>query len=299
MRNLAIELSDQLAAVVESSAPSVVRVDARPRWPSSGVVWSSDGTIVTAAHAIEREEEIEVVLADGTTLPAELKGRDEGTDVAVLKVAASGLPRPAWSGLEGTKVGQLVLALSRPGKTARATSGIVSALGDSAWRTPAGGKLERYLQTDIALQPGFSGGLLVNAHGHALGLDTSGILREHALAVPTETVARVVEEVLAHGSVRRGFLGVGAQPVRLPAAFEKLAGQPTALLLVSIAPGSPAESAGLLLGDVLFSFAGASVRTPDDLLGLLEDKVGQAVPAKLLRGGELKELAVTVGSRPR
>lgn len=299
MKNILLELSDQLAHVVETTSPSVVRVDARPRWPSSGAVWSADGVLVTAAHAVEREEEIEVALADGTTLPAQLLGRDDGTDVAVLKVAATGLPRAAWSGLEGTKVGQLVLALSRPGKTARATSGIVSALGQGAWRTPAGGKLERFLQTDIALQPGFSGGLLVNVQGHALGLDSSGILRDHALAIPTETVARVVAEVLSHGEVRRGWLGVGAQPVRLPPAFEKVAGQPTALLLVSIAPDSPAEKAGLLLGDVLFSFAGTSVASPDDLLALLEDRVGQTLPARLVRGGEPKELAVAVGSRPR
>jgi S1-C subfamily serine protease len=297
VKNVAIELSESLSSVVEASAPGVVRVDARRHWPSSGVVWSADGTIVTAAHTIERDEDIEVTLADGTTLEAELKGRDEGTDVAVLRVAAKGLARPAWSGLEGTKVGQLVLALSRPGKTIRATSGIVSALGEATWRTPAGGTLERYLQSDIALQPGFSGGLLVNAHGHALGLDTSGILRDHALAVPTETVARVVEEVLAHGSVRRGFLGVGAQTVRLPEAFAKLAAQPAGLLLVAIAPDSPAAKAGLLLGDVLFSFAGASVTAPEDLLAALEDKVGQEARARFLRGGELKELPVVVGSR--
>ena len=298
MSNAALELSNAFAAVVEASAPSVVRVDAGRRWPSSGVVWTSDGTIVAASHAIEDEEEIGVVLADGTTLEAELAGRDEGIDLAVLKVPATGLARAAWAGLEATKVGHLVLGVSRPGQTARASLGIVSALGDGSWRAPAGGKLERFVQTDIALQPGFSGSLLVDALGHALGLNTSGILRDTAVAISTETLARTVEEVLAHGRVRRGFLGVGAQPVRLPASLAKVAGQETALLLVSIAPESPAEKAGLLLGDVLLSFAGAGVRTSEDLLVALEDKVGVETKARFLRGGEPRELAVTIGSRP-
>jgi S1-C subfamily serine protease len=299
VKNAAVEVSQALTSVVEAVAPSVVRIEARHRWPSSGAVWSSDGTIVTASHTIEREEDIEVGLAGGASLKAKLVGRDDGTDVAVLKVDATGLARPAWEGLEDVKVGELVLAVSRPGKTARATLGIVSALGDSPWRTPSGGKLDRYLQADVALAPGFSGSVLASAGGRVLGLDTSGIVRNHALVIPTANVARAVEEILAHGQVRRGFLGIGAQPVRLPPALEKVAGQETALLLVSVAEESPAAKAGLQLGDVLFSFAGSSVRATEDLLALLEDKIGVEAKARLFRGGELKELSATVGSRPR
>src|SRR5579871_1504242 len=228
-----LELSQTLASVVEQAGPSVVNVKARCRWPSSGVVWTQDGTIVTAAHAVEREEDIEVVLPNGTTLPATLAGRDDGTDLAVLRVGATGLPVPAWSELEGLKVGHLVLAISRPGKTARASLGVVSALGTEPWRTPEGGKLERYLEPDVALQPGLSGSLLLDAQGRALGINTAGFLRNTPVTIPLATICRVVEAVLAHGAVRRGFLGVGAHAVRLAPALEKLASQESALLLAS------------------------------------------------------------------
>lgn len=293
--NLAVELSESLASVVETAARSVVRVDARHRWPSSGAVWSTDGVIVTASHSIEDEDEIEVGLADGTSLPATLLGRDHGTDLAILKVAATGLTRPAWLEADGLKVGHLVLAVSRPGRTARASHGIVSALSDS-WRTPAGGKLDRYLESDIALRPGFSGSLLVDVTGRVLGLNTSGLLRSQAIAIPTATVRRVVEAVLAHGRVRRGFLGVGAQPVHLGAAHEARLGQEGGLLVAAVEAGSPAEQAGLLLGDVLVQFDGQKLENVSDLLGLLdEERVGRSVVTKLLRGGEVKEITVTVG----
>jgi S1-C subfamily serine protease len=292
----AFELSESLATIVESAARSVVRVDARWRFPASGAVWSTDGTIVTASHVIEQEDEIEIGLPDGTELPATLVGRDHGTDLAILKVAASGLARPAWLEPDGLKVGHLVLSVSRPGRTARASSGIVSALSDS-WRSPSGGKLDRYIESDIALRPGFSGSLLLDARGQVLGLNTAGLLRNSALAIPTATVRRVIESILAHGHVRRGFLGVGAHPVRLGALGEKL-GQETGLLLASIEPGSPAEQAGLLLGDVLVAFDGQPVRQVDDLLGRLdEDRVGRAVTARILRAGEPRDVQVTVGTR--
>jgi serine protease DegQ len=296
--NFAIELSESFASIVETAARSVVRVDARHRWPSTGAVWSTDGTIVTASHAIEDEDEIEVGLASGTTLPATLVGRDHGTDLAILKVAATGLARPAWLEPDGLKVGHLVLAVSRPGRTARASHGVVSAFAE-AWRAPAGGKLEHYIESDVALRTGFSGSLLVDASGRVLGLNTSGLLRGQALAVPTATVRRVVEAVLAHGRVRRGFLGVGAQPARLGAAHSAaLGGQETGLLVAAVEPGSPAEKAGLFLGDVLVAFDGQKLEHVPDLLGLLdEERVGRSVPAKVIRAGELKEVSVTVATR--
>ena len=161
-------LSDVFAAIVEKSSASVVRVEARRRSPSSGIVWSSDGLVITAQHAVERDEEIEVGFFDGRTAEAKLVGRDACSDVALLRVAATDLEVPSWSTAE-PKVGHLVLSVARPGRTARASMGIVSAVSGE-WRSPAGGRLERYLQTDIALQPGFSGSLLVDARGNALGM---------------------------------------------------------------------------------------------------------------------------------
>src|SRR5206468_1269708 len=178
----------------------------------------------------------------------------------------------------------LVLALSRPGRSVRASLGIVSVRGE-AWRTPSGGRLDHYVQTDLARHPGFSGGLLVGAGGEALGLNTSGLLRGATLAVTSPTL-------------RRGFLGVGTYPVRLPAPLEKEAGQPVALMLVSVEPGSPAEKAGLCLGDALLTFAAQALRHPSDLLGLLDaERIGAEVTVRLLRAGELREVPLTVGTR--
>ncbi|MBI3724768.1 trypsin-like peptidase domain-containing protein [bacterium] len=295
MSQAAVELGEALAATVERVGPSVVRVDARCRRPSSGVVFSSDGTIVTAAHAVERDEDIQVSLPDGTTLPATLVGRDHGTDLAVLRIAANGLPVAPWAVLDGVRVGHVVLAISRPGRTARAAWGIVGALGSEPWRTPEGGKLERFLQPDIDLQPGFSGSVLASAAGAALGINTVGLLRGTPTTIPVATIARVTEALLAHGHVRRGFLGIGAQPVRLSPALAKLASQEVGLLLVSIAPGSAAESAGLVQGDVLVSFGGKAIASVHDLLDFLdEERIGKPATATVLRGGQLAAFEVTV-----
>src|SRR2546425_1212938 len=223
MTDIAKGLSNDLAEVVERGGTSVVRVESS-RTPGSGVVWSADGVIVAASHSVEGDEGIEVGLPDGSTTPATLVGRDPTTDVAALRVSTTGLAVPSWADPSGIKVGHLVLALSRPGRSVRASLGIVSVRGE-AWRTPSGGRLDHYVQTDLVRHPGFSGGLLVGAGGEALGLNTSGLLRGATLAVTSPTLRRVVEALLAHGQVRRGFVGVGTYPVRLPAPLEKEAGR--------------------------------------------------------------------------
>jgi serine protease DegQ len=296
MTDIAKGLSDDLATLVERAGPSIVRVESS-RGPGSGVVWAPDGVIVAASHSIEGDEGIEVGLPDGGTRPATLVGRDPTTDVAVLRIAATGLATTTWADLAAVRVGNLVLALSRPGRSVRASLGIVSVRGE-AWRTPAGGRLDHYLQTDLSRHPGFSGGLLLGTGGEGLGMNTSGLLRGATLAVGGSTLRRVVEALLAHGRVPRGFLGIGTYPVRLPASLEKEAGQPVALMLVSVEPGSPAEKAGLRLGDAILSFAGQPLKHPTDLLFLLDaERIGAEVPVRLLRAGEPREVLVAVGSR--
>jgi S1-C subfamily serine protease len=271
-------------------------VEAR-RLPSSGVVWSAEGVIVTAHHAVERDEGIEVGLADGRSAAASLVGRDPTTDVAVLRAEASGLAAPAWGDPGAVRVGNLVLALSRPGRSVRANLGIVSVRGDS-WRTPAGGRVDSYLQTDVARHPGFSGGLLLGVDGQGLGLNTSGLLRGLSLAVPAPTLARVVESILAHGRVRRGYLGLGTYAVRLPSGLEKQLGQASALMIVSVEPDSPAARAGLHMGDVLVSFDGHPVRHPLDLPPLLDgERIGAEVAARILRAGDARDVRITIGAR--
>ncbi len=291
------EISGEMAWIVEKTAPAVVRVEARRRVPGSGIVWAADGTIVTADHVIEREDDIRVGLADGRVVATALVGRDPTTDVAVLRAQASGLTAPAWSEGDDAKVGQLVLALGRPGRTVRARLGMISALGD-AWRAPAGGEIDRYLEADVAMTFGFSGGPLVDTAGTVLGMNTAGLLRDAALTVPVPTLQRVVGALLTHGRIRRGYLGIGVHPVRLPAGLRQALGQETGLIVVSIEPGSPAERGGLLIGDIVVALDGTPVRRHDDVQArLTAESVGASVGIHLIRGGEARELRVAIGER--
>ena len=289
-------ISNELAGMVEAAGPAIVRVEGRRRLPASGIVWSDDGIVVTAHHVVERDDRIGVGLADGNKVDAELVGRDPTTDLAVLRVEGVQPSSAKSAQVEDLSVGHLVLALGRPGRTVQATLGIVSALGTS-WRTAAGGTIDRYLQTDVVMYPGFSGGPLVDADGKVLGLNTSA-LRGVSLTIPSLTVDRVVESILSHGRVQRGYLGVGVQPVNLPEALAEELGQETGLILISVEPGSPAEAGGLTLGDTLLSVHGEPVRRLDDLLSLLSGElVGEEVLIRILRGGESGEQKVTVGER--
>lgn len=296
MSDIASDLSGRLASVVERAAPAVVRVEGRRRAASSGVVFGGD-SVVTAHHCLEWDDGIRVGLAGGPSVPATLVGRDPTTDLALLRVQASGLVPAGWAGSEDVKVGHLVLGLSRPDGGVRAGLGVVSATGD-AWRTPAGGRVDRYLETDLALHPGFSGGLVVDVAGRALGIKTAGLFRGAALVIPAPTVRRVAEALVAHGHVRRGFLGVGTMPVRLGADQEKAVGQPTALLVTSVQPDTAAARAGVLLGDVLLALDGHALHRPGDLFARLdEEAIGRDVTLRLMRGGEVRDLGARIGAR--
>ena len=289
--------SNALADAVAAAGASIVRVEARRRIPASGIVWSADGVIVTAHHIVEREDNIEIGLPGGKTATATLVGRDPTTDLAVLRAQATGLKPANWAATDSLRVGNLVLALGRPGEDVAATLGVVSALA-GAWRTPLGGQLDQYLQTDIVMYPGFSGGPLVSAAGQVLGLNTSALLRSVSVTVPVLTVRQVVEALLAHGHVRRAYLGVGAQPARLPSALEQQLGQETGLLLVSIEPGSPAERSNLFLGDTIVTLDGHKVAQMDDLLALLSgERVGKSVVVRIVRGGQVQDVTVVLGER--
>jgi len=300
MSSVLQEVSNGLAAMVETVGPGVVRVEARRRLAASGVVWAEDGLIVSANHVVKRDDKIKIGLAEGKTVSATLVGRDPSTDLAVLRAETNNLPRPTWAKAEAQTmgVGHLVLALGRPGKTVQATLGIISALSEDSWRTPAGGVLDRYLQTDVVMYPGFSGGPLVDAEGQVLGLNTSALLRGISLTVPGNSVGTVVETLLTHGHVRRGYLGVSTQPVRLPEALKQQLNQETGLLLVSVDEAGPAGGGGLLLGDTIVALDNVTVRTYDDLLALLSaDRVGQEVTVRLVRGGQVEEIKVVIGER--
>jgi S1-C subfamily serine protease len=274
-----------------------VRVEGRRRTASSGVAWSADGVIVASHHAVDADEDVPVGLHDGRTLAAKVVGRDPGSDLALLRVEAQGLVPPRWAEGRSSRPGEIVLGLSRPGRSARARLGIVSAVA-AEWRTPSGARFESYLETDLPLHPGFSGGLLLAADGSALGVNSAGVLRGTALAVPAAVLKRVVEALLAQGRVRRGYLGIGTQPVALSAELRASAEQPSALIVLSVQPGSPAARAGILLGDVLLR-AGDDVLThPGALLPSLDaDRVGRELSLRLLRAGEPRSVTLVVGER--
>jgi S1-C subfamily serine protease len=297
MSNVLSQLSSELAAMVERAGQSVVGVEGRRRFPASGVAFSDDGWVVTANHVLRRDEELSVILPDGRSMPARLAGRDPGTDLALLKVEETGLKAAAWEKEDGVRVGHLVAAVGRPGPDVQATLGMVSALGGS-WRTPAGGSVDRYLQSDVVMYPGFSGGPLVGAEGRVIGLNSSALVRGVSIALPGITVRRVVESLKAHGRVRRGYLGVGTQPARLPAASAEKLGQTTGLLVMSVEPGSPAEKAGLVLGDTLLVLQDQTLQDMDDLLHFLTgDVIGRSAPLRILRGGQVQDLTITIGER--
>jgi S1-C subfamily serine protease len=293
------QLSGQLTALTAQAAAHVVRVEGRRRFPASGVVWSRDGVIVTAHHTLERDEEVEVGLPSGETVTAEVLGRDPTTDLAAVRVNAAGLDPATWAEEGGVAPGSLVVGVFRPGRSARVSLGLVSrAAGE--FRARRGGRIDRYMELSLELHPGFSGGLVVGPDGQGVGLATAGLLRGTGMAVPPSTLRRVLKALLAHGEVRRGYLGIATHPVPLAPALRALTGEHLALLVARVEEESPAARAGIVLGDALLSFGGETLQDPGELLTLLaEDRIGDTVSMKLLRGGEVKEVQVTIGVRER
>jgi S1-C subfamily serine protease len=290
-------LSDGMADAVERIGPKVVRVNGRRRRPASGVVYAP-GMVLTASHVLEREEDLTVGTHDGRTLPARFVGRDPSTDLAVLSF--EGLDADVAAAAEGpARIGQLALAVGSPsrGEGPRASLGIVSAVGGPL-RTGRGTRIERYIQTDATPYPGYSGGPLIDARGNVLGIMTTGLARGAALAIPAEVAWRVAKTLESRGTIKRGYLGILSQPVRLPDAQRVGLTQKGGLLAVGIEDGSPAGQGGLLIGDIVVTLDGQPVEDTDDLLALLtDDKVGETVPVEVIRGGELQTLQVTVGQR--
>lgn len=315
-------LSNALAETVEAVSPGVVRVEARRRFPATGVVWSADGIVVTSHHVVERDEELYIGLADGNVVEATLVGRDPSTDMAVLRIDASELVVPTWVDMDDLQVGHLALAVGRPGNQIQATLGIISAMGQIKPRRSGNGNprhgrggprgrrggrhrspqsrtnLEHYIQTDVVMYPGFSGGPLVDAAGQIRGVNTSA-MRGTSLTIPTPTIHRVTEMLLQHGRVRRGYLGITSQLVALPKEMKDELDQETGLLIIAVEAESPADTSGLVLGDTLVALDGETVAELDDLLQLLtSDRVGTSVPMQIVRGGKLQEVQVAIGERP-
>lgn len=288
------ELSANLADAVETAGNSIVAIHARRRIPSSGIVWR-DGVIVSASHTVRTDGEVAVTLPSGESARASIVGRDAGTDLIVLRLNGATATAARRANSDAARVGALVLAVGRPGRKVSASFGIISAAADD-WRGAAGGRIDRVLRLDLSIYDGFSGGSLVDPSGGVIGIDNSALVRGMAVALPAETVDRVVDELLERGHIRRPFIGVAVQQVALNAATvdrHKLQ-HDGALVVVSVADGSPAERAGVFIGDVLVSANGQRLRRPTDLLDALTAVAdGRTVELDRLRGDAIGKSVVT------
>jgi len=296
MSNLLVDLSNALADAAEKAGAVTVQVDARRRFAASGVAFDND-LVLTANHIVERDEGVMVKTATGAEISAMVAGRDPGSDLAVLRLEHSGLSTAEPAG--SVKVGQMVLALGRPSSEGvEASLGVVSALGGPV-RTPRG-SLEKYIRTDAIFYPGFSGGPLVDAEGRVAGINTSGFGPGAVLTIPAEIAWKIARQLADHGSVTRGYLGIRSQQVELSSAAQTALRreQKTGLLVISVEAGSPADSGGVIVGDVVVGFAGAMVADHEYLFTRLTgDVVEKSTALELLRGGQPVTVQVTVGAR--
>ncbi len=296
-KNIFTELSEAMASAAEQAGKSTVLVDARRRIPASGIAFAKD-MILTADHVVERDEDIKILLADGTEVTARLIGRDPGTDLAVLKLDSASAT-PADLAKTPARVGQFVLAIGRPSKRGIESSfGTVNAIGGPV-RTGRGGMLESYIKTDVVSYPGFSGGPLINGEGQVFGINTSGF-GSGAITIPADVAWKVAETLAKHGKIKRGYLGIRSQTVNIPEDGQKQLKrkQETGLLIVGLEAESPAGAGGIMVGDILAGVAGEAIEHHDELFTRLSgDVVGKSTPLDVLRGGTLVVVDVVVGER--
>jgi S1-C subfamily serine protease len=286
------ELSDELADAVASASASIVHLRGT-RFPACGTMWA-ENLAVTVAHVLGPNDRGVVVLPSGEDAKAEVVGRDRSTDLALLKIDAK-LPVPSWTD-DVPRVGNLVLALGLGrGNANRATLGMVSGVS-GGWRTRGGGEIDSYIEVDGTLPHGFSGGPLVSAEGALFGINSHRLLRS-GVTVPTTTMRRVVEHLSQHGGFRRGYLGVGVQPVALPKPVAEELGRARGVLVISVAAEGPAEQAGVMLGDVLLEVDGVALQGLEDLLAALSTRANVKAGLKLLRAGTSTALEVSIGEK--
>src|SRR5215469_18234906 len=296
MANTLVDFSTELADAVERAGKSIITVLEGGREGVSGTMWR-DGLAITAEHTIRSLDEVTVLLPSGTKTKARVAGRDHGTDVAILEVP--GVPPVAIADESQARVGDIVLAVGRrEAEGIAATYGMISAIS-GPWRTWQGARVDRWLRLDLNPFTGFSGGPIVNARGEAIGMATSGP-RRSAVTIPASTVNRVVDQLLQRGRVARGYLGVGMQPVAFPEGTRQSLGltNDRGLLVVAVAPGSPAEQGGMLLGDIIVAADASPIETMGSLQPFLDsENVGKAIALDVVRGGQKMKLSITVGEK--
>jgi len=288
-------VSNAIVNVADKLSPSVVRVGAG-RWRGgTGTVWSRDGHIVTSNHVLGRTDEIEVGFSDGTKQVAKVVGRDPYSDIALLKIDSDHLSPVEAGDSDALKVGQFVLALANPmGRNPSATYGIVTnpAFSIRSWW---GGAPNKVLVTDARLNPGYSGGPLVDARGRVIGINAA-YANNRGISIPVNTVKTVVDKLMQDGKIKHAYLGIVADIIRLPEniANQPEINQPGGLIIYNVEQDSAAKKAGLAMGDVVVKLDGKQVEDIMDLHEMLDDKaIGKRVKLSVLRGEKLIELTAT------
>jgi len=294
-----IAISNALADATEKAAAHAVAVHTEARGSSSGVIWRP-GVVVTVEHALRRDEEIQVTLPDGKVASAKLVGRDPSTDIAVLKCEDARTAPKVFGDTGALRPGQLTLVVGRTRASGPvATFGAVS-LVTKERRLWGGAAISPYVRLDVGLQRTTVGGAVVNAGSEITGIATPKFSPMGALAMPVATVNQVVDVLLAKGHIPRGYLGIGAQPVRLPDNVRESLGRAerTAVIVLEVERGGPADTAGVVIGDILVSLGGKPVMRLEDVHAHLHGQIGTAIAAEFLRGGVRREVNIKIGERP-
>jgi len=286
------------------SREALFMVPYEARGIGSGVIVTPDGFALTNHHVVGGAVEIQATLSDGRTLPVEVVGTDPHTDLAVVRLQTDGLPYAPVGDSSRLKVGQLVVAIGNPlGFQTTVTAGVVSAL-NRAFRTQSGRLIENIIQTDAALNPGSSGGPLVNSAGEVVGIATAIIAGAQGLcfAIPSTAAQRVLAQIITKGYVSHGYLGMMVAPFRFSPAEKRALHLPQneGIQVVELLPGHPAHRAGLLPGDVILSIGGESMTTVEDLLRFLDEHpTRQPYPIIVLRDSRKLRLTVVPAEAPR
>ncbi len=295
-----IDLSNALSRSIEDAATNLVAVHTEARGSSSGVVWRP-GVVVTAEHALRRDEEIQLTLPDGHIAAATLAGRDPSTDIAVLKCAEADAGVREFGDVASLKPGNLALVAGRTRASGPVAGMAVVSMVVAERRTWTGASLAPYVRLDIALQPTAAGGVVVDVHSRAVGIVTSRFARFGAILIPAPTVNRVVDTLLQKGRIPRGYLGVGLQPIRLPDSLRQSLqrDERTAAIVLEVEPDGPAGKAGIVIGDILVSLADRAVTRVEDVYSQLPgEAIAKPLALKYIRGGAVQETKVVVGERP-
>jgi S1-C subfamily serine protease len=292
-------MSQQAATLAESVSKAVVAVDAEQRPTASGIHWKT-GVVVTAAHLTRHAGSVNVILPDGKSASGQLVGRDSTTDIAVVRADGNtGLSTLTFS--SSARLGELVMAVGRSRRGELAVSAGLLARVGGPWRTWRGGHVDRLLRPDVRLYPGQSGSVLVNGKGQALGVNSAVLARASVIALPVETVDRVVNELLERGHIATPYLGVAMQQVPVPEEWKGTVGGENrqGLLVLHVAPETAAKQAGIALGDLIVSLEGKPVEGYRPLHDLLaERRPGDELQLQVLRAGSVKEFRIKLGERP-